>query len=80
MRFEYLFGIYPFYKMFDYLELLNLLYFHKISDNTKHILTMINNSEYNKNTLFKQIKVYNYFYNKNITKKYITKTLKNISS
>jgi hypothetical protein len=65
---------------FDYLELLNLLYFHKISDNTKHILTMINNSEYNKNTLFKQIKVYNYFYNKNITKKYITKTLKNISS
>tara|TARA_B100000073_G_scaffold334349_1_gene326816 strand:- start:33 stop:1154 length:1122 start_codon:yes stop_codon:yes gene_type:complete len=65
---------------FNYLELLNLLYLHKLSDNTKHILTMINNSEYNINILFKQIKVYNYFYNKNITKKYITQTLKNISS
>ena len=27
MRFEYLFGIYPFYKMFDYLELLYLISF-----------------------------------------------------
>lgn len=65
---------------FNYLELLNLLYIHKLKDKKKQILSIINKNEYNKNTLFKQVKVYNYFFNKNITKKYITQTFKNISS
>ena len=65
---------------FNYLELLDLLYGHYKIDNKENILIITNNSKYNMNTLFKQIKVYNYFYNKNITKKYVTQTLKKISS
>lgn len=65
---------------FNYIELLNLIYNHQLVDNSEKIGLLIQHKEYDKNTLLKQIKVYNYFYNKNITKKYIVKTLKNISN
>ena len=65
---------------FNYLELIYLLNSNKLSDKKQQIISMINDREYNINTLFKQIKVYNYFYNTNISKKNITQTLKNISS
>jgi hypothetical protein len=64
---------------FNYIELLELIYKHQLVDNSKKISLLIQHREYDKSILLKQMKVYNYYYNKNITKKYIVKTLKNIS-
>ena len=65
----------------DYLYILNLIWNTKLND--KHELVyklkpLVN--DINKLTMDKQIKVYNYYYNKTLTKKYVNKILKEVNA
>ena len=64
---------------FDYITLLQFLHSNQFKDCKNEINQLVNKSDYDQGILLKQMKVYNYYYNKNMTKKYILKTLKNIS-
>lgn len=57
---------------YNYLELLNLIYQNKLIDKTNEIQQMIHKGV-NMSILNKQIKVYNYYYNKRLKKKDIDK-------
>lgn len=57
---------------YNYLELLDLVYQHKFTDKTNEIQQMIPKGV-NMSILNKQIKVYNYYYNKQLKKKDIDK-------
>jgi ABC-type oligopeptide transport system ATPase subunit len=62
----------------DYIKLVDLFYQYNLKDTSKEIQEMISFVEFNTKTLEKQMKVYNYYYNKQLTKKYINKILKTI--
>ena len=57
---------------YNYLELLDIVYQHKFTDKTKDIKQLIH-KDINMSILNKQIKVYNYYYNKQLKKKDIDK-------
>jgi hypothetical protein len=65
---------------FQYIDLLHLLYQHQLEDKKEDINHMIKSKDYDQKVLVKQMKVYNYYYHKTMTKQYILQTLKTISS
>jgi len=65
---------------FNYIKLLMLIYTNQYDNKSKEISELLSNRLFDKKTLDKQIKVYNYYFNKLLTKTIINKTLKNIKS
>ena len=65
----------------DYLYILNLIWNTKLNDKNELVYKLkplVN--DINKLTMDKQIKVYNYYYNKTLTKKYVNKILKEVNA
>ena len=63
---------------YNYLELLDLIYKHKLSDQTSNIQSYVCGN-IDMSILNKQIKVYNYYYHKNLKKKDLDIVKKNLS-
>jgi len=62
----------------DYMDILNLIYDYQLKDTTYEIKEKISFFEFDRKTLDKQIKVFNYYFNKSLTKKQVNKLLKYI--
>ena len=66
-------------SQFDYIQILGLIYLDGLGKNTvQEIKEKISSVDFNLKTLDKQIKVYNYYLNKQLTKKIVTNIMKNI--
>lgn len=63
---------------FNYLQLLSLIYENQFLNKTIEIKEMVSSHLFNLKTLDKQIKIYNYYFNKPITKKLVHKTIKSM--
>jgi len=62
----------------DYMNILKVIYESQLKDKLYEIKEKISFFEFDMKTLYKQIKVYNYYFNKDLTKKYVTKIFKSI--
>ena len=60
------------------MDILSLIYDSQLKDTSDEIKEKISFSEFDKKVLDKQLKVYNYYFNKDLTKKYVNKILKSI--
>ena len=61
------------------MDILNLIYESQLKDTSSEIKEKISFLEFDRKTLDKQIKVFNYYFNKDLTKKHVNKLLKYIS-
>ena len=60
----------------DYIDILDRIYNHQLKDITHDIKEKISFSEFDRKVLDKQIKIYNYYFNKILTKKQVNKILR----
>lgn len=65
---------------FPTIKFIDLLYNHQFTDNSKEILLLLKNPLYNLETIYKHLKIYNYFYNKGLKKNKVKKLLNLIES
>jgi len=63
----------------DYMNILQLIHDPQTNNVINEIKQKISFFEFDRHTLDKQIKVYNYYFNKNLTKKVVNKLLESIS-
>lgn len=61
---------------FDYIQLLDLIYHNQFKDNSTKIKEKMSFLGFDRKVLDRQIKVYNYYYNKSISKRLLNKLLK----
>ena len=64
----------------DYLYLLSLIYKSTVSTTTEEHLSQLKEIDFVPKILEKQIKVFNYYYNKQLTRKHVSKVLKTIKN